>query len=148
MENEQLQAGVNTHENVIFACSGGFSNTGLTTILASLEAVKEVGLKKASIGCLGALPLKSEPVRKKVDAAYKVITVDGCPIECARKLAEAASVEIARSINLVRDIGMTKQPLSQDIGKDLKNVADYISDDEVARAARLICEALASDEQK
>ncbi len=85
MENEQLKTGINTHENVIFACSGGFSNTGLTTILASMEAVREMGLKKAAIGRLGALPLKSESVPKKVGAAYKVVTVDGCPIECARK---------------------------------------------------------------
>ncbi len=37
---------------------------------------------------------------------------------------------------------MVKRPLSQDIGKDLKNIVDYISDDEVAKTARLICEVV------
>jgi len=47
-----------THENIIFTCFGGFSNTGITAALASMEAVKELGLDKACIGCLAALPVK------------------------------------------------------------------------------------------
>jgi len=31
-----------THEDVIFSCFGGFSNTGITSALACLEAVKEL----------------------------------------------------------------------------------------------------------
>jgi len=54
MVEEQIwQAGVNTHENVIFSCFGGASNTGITSGLASLDAVKELGLTKAAIMCLG-----------------------------------------------------------------------------------------------
>jgi len=49
-EEQQFQAGVNTHENVIFSCYGGESNTGITSALASLEAVKELGLQKAAGG--------------------------------------------------------------------------------------------------
>lgn len=42
----KFEAGKNTHENVIFSCFGGFSNTGIVSALASLEAVKELELKK------------------------------------------------------------------------------------------------------
>jgi hypothetical protein len=49
-------------ENIIFSCFGGLSNTGITSALASLEAVEELGLEKVAIGCLGALPLRVVPV--------------------------------------------------------------------------------------
>jgi hypothetical protein len=39
-EEMQFKAGINTHENVIFTCYGGASNTGITSGLAALEAVK------------------------------------------------------------------------------------------------------------
>ena len=64
-EEQQFQAGVNTHENVIFSCYGGASNTGITSALACLEAVKELGLKKVAIMCLAGLPTNVKSVLGK-----------------------------------------------------------------------------------
>ena len=136
-DEQQFQAGVNTHENVIFSCFGGASNTGITSGLACLEAVKELGLTKAAIMCLGGLPTNVKPVFGKTKAAKKIITVDGCPFECARKVVEQAGFKPI-SIVLTRDIGMKKKGLSEDIGKEIKGVLDYISDDEVKKAKDLI----------
>ena len=129
---------IRLHENVIFTCMGGFSNTGLTSALASLEAVQELGVEKVSLGCLAAVPINHEPVMKKTRAARNIITVDGCAHECARKVVEQAGLEVTRSIVLARDIEMKKKSLSEDIGGDLKNVMDYISQEEVQRAKELI----------
>jgi uncharacterized metal-binding protein len=137
-DEQQFQAGVNTHENVIFSCFGGASNTGITSGLASLEAVKELGLTKAAIMCLGGLPTNVKPVFGKTRAAKKIITVDGCPFECARKVVEQAGFTPTKSIMLTRDIGMKKKGLSEDIGKEIKGVMDYISDTEVNQAKELI----------
>ena len=137
-EEQQWQAGVNTHENVIFSCFGGASNTGITSGLACLEAVKELGLTKAAIMCLGGLPTNVKPVFGKTKAAKKIITVDGCPFECARKVVEQAGFKPTRSIVLTRDINMKKKGLSEDIGKNIKGVMDYISDAEVKQAKELI----------
>jgi len=136
-DEQQFQAGVNTHENVIFSCFGGASNTGITSGLACLEAVKELGLTKAAIMCLGGLPTNVKPVFGKTKAAKKIITVDGCPFECARKVVEQAGFKPI-SIVLTRDIVMKKKGLSEDIGKEIKGVMDYISDDEVKKAKDLI----------
>ena len=136
-DEQQFQAGVNTHENVIFSCFGGASNTGITSGLACLEAVKELGLTKAAIMCLGGLPTNVKPVFGKTKAAKKIITVDGCPFECARKVVEQAGFKPI-SIVLTRDIGMKKKGLSEDIGKEIKGVMDYISDAEVKQAKDLI----------
>ena len=141
-EEKYWQAGVNTHENVIFSCFGGASNTGITSALACLEAVKELGLKKVAIMCLGGLPTNVKPVLGKTKAAKKIVTVDGCPFECSRKIVEQARFKPTKSIVLTRDIGMKKKGLSEDIGKDIKGVMEYISDDEVRQAKELIVKAI------
>jgi len=140
-EEQQWQAGINTHENVIFSCFGGASNTGITSGLACLEVVKELGLEKVAIMCLGGLPTNVKPVFGKTRAAKKVITVDGCPFECSRKIVEQAGFEPI-SIVLTRDIGMKKKALNEDIGKGVKGVMEYVSDDEVKRAKELIVKSL------
>ena len=141
-EEQKWQAGVNTHENTIFSCFGGASNTGIVSGLAWLEAVKELGLEKVAIGCLGGLPTKVKPVLGKTKASKKVITVDGCPFECSRKIVEQAGFKPTKSIVLTRDIGMKKKGLSEDIGGDIKGVMDYISDDDVQKAKELIVKAI------
>jgi uncharacterized metal-binding protein len=137
------KAGKNTHENIIYACFGGLSNTGITAALAAMEAVKELGLKKVAIGCLGGLPTKVLPVHGKTKAAVKVITVDGCPFECSKKVVEAAGFKVAKGIMLTRDIGMKKKALHEDIAHGaVKPMMDYISDDDIIKAKKLIIDAL------
>lgn len=144
-EEKHWEEGVKTHENLIFSCFGGLSNTGITSALACLEAVKELGLEKVAIGCLGALPLGVKPVLGKTRAAKKVITVDGCSFECARKTVEQAGFTPTRSIVLVRDIGMKKKALHEDIGAGIKPVMDYVSAEDVQKAKGLIIRALTED---
>jgi uncharacterized metal-binding protein len=137
-EEKQWQAGINTHENVIFSCFGGASNTGITSGLASLEAVKELGLEKVAIMCLGGLSADVKPVFGKTGAAKKIITVDGCPFECARQVVEQAGFKPTKSIVLTRDIDMKKKGFSEDIGKEIKEVMDYVSDADIRKAKELI----------
>lgn len=140
-EEKHWQEGIPTHENIIFSCFGGLSNTGITSALASMEAVKELGLEKAAIGCLPSVPLEVAPVMGKTKAAKKVITVDGCPFECSRKTVEAAGFPIAKSIVLARDIGMKKIAFHEDVGKG-RGVMAYISDEEIREAKELIVKAV------
>jgi uncharacterized metal-binding protein len=140
-EEPQFKAGVNTHENVIFSCFGGASNTGITSGLACLEAVKELGLQKAAIMCLGGLPTEVKPVLDKTRAANKIVTVDGCPFECSRKIVEQAGFKPI-SIVLTRDINMKKKGFSEDIGKKVKGIMEYISEDDIKKAKELIVKAI------
>ena len=136
-EKKEWQEGMPSHECIVFSCFGGLSNTGITSALACVEAVKELGLEKVAIGCLPSVPLKVKPVLGKSKAAKKIITVDGCPFECSRKTIEAAGFKITKSIVLARDIGMEKKALHTDIGKNL-GLEKYISTDEVKRAKEII----------
>jgi len=137
----EWQEGTPTHEVILFSCFGGLSNTGITSALACLEVVKELGLEKVAIGCLPSVPLGVKSVLGKTKAAKKVITVDGCPFECARKIIEKAGFKISKSIVLVRDIGMEKVALHTDIGKGL-GIEKYINQDDVRKAKELIIKAI------
>ncbi|MEM2911564.1 MAG: putative zinc-binding protein [Candidatus Bathyarchaeia archaeon] len=137
----EWQEGMPTHENILFSCFGGLSNTGIISALACLEVVKELGLEKVSIGCLPSVPLGVKPVLGKSKAAKKIITVDGCPFECARKTIEAAGFKITKSIVLARDIGMKKVALHRDIGKGL-GVEKYISQEDIKKAKEFIMKAI------
>jgi uncharacterized metal-binding protein len=107
-----------------------------------MEVVKELGLQKVAIGCLGGIPTNVGPVYGKSEAAKRIITVDGCPFECSKKIVEKAGFHISKSIVLVRDIGMKKKALHEDIGGDLKGMMNYVSTDEVKRAKELIMKAI------
>ena len=140
-EEKEWREGMPTHENIIFSCFGGLSNTGITSALACLEVVKELGRGKVAIGCLPSVPLKKKPALGKVRAAKNVITVDGCPFECARKTLEEAGFSATRSIVLTRNTGMKKQALHTDIGKDL-GVMAYVSPEEIETAKELIMKTI------
>jgi uncharacterized metal-binding protein len=138
---EEWREGMLTHENIVFSCFGGLSNTGITSALACLEVVKELGLGKVAVGCLPSVPLGVKPVLGKSRAAKKIITVDGCLFECSRKIIEAAGFKVAKSIVLVRDIGMKKVALHTDIGKGL-GLEKYISQEDVKKVKELIIKAI------
>jgi uncharacterized metal-binding protein len=141
----EWKAGKNTHENIVYACFGGLSNTGITAAMAAMEVVKELGLQKVAIGCLAGLPTKVDPVYGKTRAAVKVVTVDGCPFECGKKIVEAAGFKIAKSIVLTRDIGMKKKALHEDIiTNNTKPLMEYLSKDDIEKAKELIIKAILS----
>jgi len=128
---------------VIYPCFGGFSNTGYTTALASMEALKEVGLEKACIGCLGGHPTEVDMVLANNRKAKKIITVDGCPKECAKKLVEGAGFMVSDGILLARDIGMTKKSLFE--GAEEQNIMDHINEEDVQKAKELIVQKILAD---
>ena len=125
----------------IYACFGGFSNTGITTAIASMEAIKEVWLDKACIGCLGGLPTDAKQVYANTDRAEKIITVDGCPMECSKKIVEQAGYKIDKNIVLARDVGMKKKSLYEGV-EGLNNLTDHVEDKDVKKAKELIVKAI------
>ncbi len=71
----EWQEGMPTHETLLFSCFGGLSNTGITSALACLEVVKELGLAKVAIGCLPSVPLGVKPVLEKAKAILEKTSV-------------------------------------------------------------------------
>ncbi len=97
-------------QNALFVCFGCLSNVGTLTGLAGLEVVRQMGPEKVSIFCLGGLATEVPSVLEKTHAAERIITVDGCPMNCALKIVERAGFTPDRVINLVKDCGLKKGP--------------------------------------
>lgn len=98
-----------------------------------MEAVRKVGLKKAAIFCLAGLPVVVKTVLAKANAAKKIITVDGCANNCAKKLVEGVGLPITRSITLAVALVVKKGPLHRDLNDAPKDVMEYVSQEDVAR---------------
>jgi len=118
----------NVPENALFVCFGCLSNVGTLTGLAGLEVVRQVGLEKAGIFCLAGLATEVQMVIDKTRAAERIITVDGCSLNCARTIVERAGFKPARSISLVQDCGLKKRPLPAYDKGDLQTVVKAILD--------------------
>ncbi len=76
------------------------SNTGYLAGMAAMEAVKQVGLGQAAIACLAGVPPGVPTVMNRLRSAERVVAIDGCATDCARKVAEAAGLTLTRSITL------------------------------------------------
>jgi len=126
---------------IIFPCFGGASNVGVTTALATLEAVEEVGLDKAGIGCLAIIPIFADSMKSQMDKAKKIISVDGCPVVCAKTLIERAGLKTTRNIVLTKDIGMVNRALDVEV-ETKKDIRQHIEEEEVKRAKELIVKAI------
>jgi len=99
----------NVPENALFVCSGCMSNVGTLTIVAGLEALKRSEPGKAGIFCLAGLATGAPTVIEKTEAAQRIITVDGCPLNCAKKLVEQSGYTPDRSIMLVTEADIKKR---------------------------------------
>lgn len=117
----------NLPDTALFVCFGGLSNVGTLTGLAGLEAVKQAGPGKAAIFCLGGLPTQAPSVIDKTNRVDRIVVVDGCPLNCARKIVEGAGYQPTVTINLVNDCGIKKGPPTQ-----------YTTDDLVTASAAIL----------
>ena len=135
----ELIPGKTTHENVLVPCVGGFSNTGMTTVLATLEVIKELGLSKVSDVCITSIPLHIPTVDAKIKAAKKIISIDGCANMCAKRLLEKEGYKVSSEIVLGKDIEMTKIPFNKAMDKPIMEI---LKEEEIAKAKELIISKL------
>jgi uncharacterized metal-binding protein len=116
----------NVPENALFVCFGGMSNVGVLTGLAGLEAARRAGPDKAQVFCLGGLPTQAPSVMEKTGAVRRIVSVDGCQMNCAQKIVENAGFRPARAITLVQDCGLQKGPPAAYNEADLETVIEAI----------------------
>ena len=92
----------------LFACFSGGSNSGSLTGMAALEVVRRLGSEMVGICSLPAVlnqvPRQSALVKK----IGKIVVVDGCHNQCARKLLAGFGIEPDVYLNLEQDLGIAK----------------------------------------
>lgn len=90
----------------IFTCSGGGSNVG--------QLANEVGLRLGKEGygkffCLAGIAAGIEGIVEQTRACDERMVIDGCPMQCAKKIMETAGMPIDRYVVLT-DLGIAKVP--------------------------------------
>jgi uncharacterized metal-binding protein len=90
-------------KQLVFACSGS-SDVGHIADLAARELVV---LGACKMGCLAGLSTQNPGTVRDAKSADKIVVIDGCPGECARKTLEAAGIEGFEHVRLA-DLNLEK----------------------------------------
>ncbi len=118
--------GQNGSDYAILPCGSVASNTGVAVTLATLEVVKRGKAVALSF------PALSNRVKRQLKLAegFKIIVVDGCKNECAKRLAESLGLRYEAYLNLA-DLGIKKLgpfSTSECTEKDVEIVKNAILD--------------------
>jgi uncharacterized metal-binding protein len=92
-----------TAPTLIFPCSGG-SDCGAVSDLAARKLTKD-GVGK--MYCLAGLGGDVAPIIANAKAAGKVLAIDGCNLDCARKTIERVGIAVTAHVRM-SDFGMEK----------------------------------------
>lgn len=116
----------NSSDVRVVACSGA-SNVGQIANNAAIELARE---KVAGFFCLAGVGAHIEGMVKSGREADLMISIDGCPVQCAAKTLQHAEIEPAIQI-IVTDLGIEKShkmALNQgDCEQVVKRVKDELS---------------------
>lgn len=92
-----------TAPTLIFPCSGG-SDCGAVSDQAARKLTKD-GVGK--MYCLAGLGGDVAPIIANAKAAGKVLAIDGCNLDCARKTIERVGIAVTAHVRM-SDLGMEK----------------------------------------
>jgi len=116
-ETPTCSCGANEPGRIIFPCAGQ-ANTGQLTNLAAVELTEE---GYGSIACVALLAIGAEGLVTGAKNADEVVVIDGCPMHCAKKIAEAQGVVPAQHV-VVTDLGIAKGPSKSYTPDDVETV--------------------------
>ena len=111
-EAPSCSCGQNEKKRIIFPCAGQ-ANTGQLTNLAAIQLTEE---GYGSIACVALLAIGSEGLVRNAKVVDEVVVLDGCPMLCAKKIAEAQGVPVGQHL-ILTELGITKGP-SKDYTQD------------------------------
>ena len=116
-ETPTCTCGQNEKKRIIIPCSG-VANVGQITNLASIQLAEE---GYGSPACVALLATGAESLVAGARGADEVLILDGCPVLCAKKIADAQNVPVAQHI-VVTDLGIEKGPSQSYMADDVEKV--------------------------
>lgn len=125
---EETKCACGSANVAIFPCAGA-ANIGQLSNRVAIE------LEKQGIGnlmCTAGIGARAPGLMKSAEASDRIITIDGCPLNCASKTLELAGFKPDRQI-VISEFGIKKSK-----ERDLE-------DQEVADTLRKVMEILQSD---
>ena len=116
-EQPPCSCGANEPKRIIFPCAGQ-ANVGQLTNLAALQLTEE---GYGSIACAALLGIGSENLIANAMNADEIVILDGCPMQCAKKIAGAQGVAAGQHL-VVTDLGIPKGPSKAYTDNDIEKV--------------------------
>ena len=104
----------------VFYCAGA-------SMLASVNAANKVGYDKAALLCLASISAGLKNIHNGAKNAKGIVSIDGCPMQCALKTLNKADFNPQKSIVITRDLEVKKN-FDLNSGEDLEKIADYIAE--------------------
>ena len=102
-QNTQPQCSCMTAPKLVFPCSGASDVGGLTDSAARQMTLDRTG----KMYCLAGIGGRVEGIMANTKAAARVLVIDGCKEECARKTMELAGFKDFQHLKLA-DMGFEK----------------------------------------
>jgi len=118
--SEQASCGCGAAPKLIFTCSGA-ADVGAIADQAARKLTREGAGK---MFCLAGVGGRISGIMKTTEAAAKLLAIDGCPLNCARKCLEEAGFTDMEHIQLA-DLQMAKgaTPVTEDSIESVCKVA-------------------------
>ena len=102
-KNKEKECACCTAPKLIFACSGS-SDVGAIADQAARKLTRE---GKGKMYCLAGIGGRVSGIMATTESAVKILVIDGCPIECAKKTLEQAGFKQITHLRL-SDISLQK----------------------------------------
>jgi uncharacterized metal-binding protein len=109
--------GANEPKRIIFPCAGQ-ANVGQLTNLAALQLTEE---GYGNIACLALIGSGSENLIANAMNADEVVILDGCPMQCAKKIAGAQGVAAGQYL-VITELGIPKGPSKSYTDDDIEKI--------------------------
>ncbi|WP_459201747.1 putative zinc-binding protein [Methanococcus sp. CF] len=110
-------------KRIIFSCSGA-SNVGELSNAAAVELTKEGFGNKV---CTASLAIKTPAIMEKVKDADEIVVIDGCPVSCAKRIADNAGAKVDQYV-IITELGIKKIGDMDIVDKDLKTTISAVKD--------------------
>ena len=116
-ETPTCTCGSHEPKRIIFPCAGQ-ANTGQISNLAALQLTEE-GF--GSIACVALLAIGAEGLVTTARNADEVVILDGCPMVCARTIADDRDIPVAQHL-VMTELGIIKGPSKSFTDDDVERV--------------------------
>ncbi len=116
-EKPTCSCGANEPKRIIFPCAGQ-ANVGQLTNLAAVQLTEE---GYGSIACASLLAIGTESLIANALNADEVVILDGCPMNCMKKIAGAQGIAAGQYL-VVTELGITKGPSKSYTDEDIEKI--------------------------
>jgi uncharacterized metal-binding protein len=116
-EKSTCSCGANEPKRIIFPCAGQ-ANVGQLTNLAAVQLTEE---GYGSIACASLLAIGAENLVANAMNADEVVILDGCPMNCAKKIAGAQGIAAGQYL-VMTELGITKGPSKSYTNDDVEKI--------------------------